>query len=120
MRIVLPVDDQHMDTTVCPSFGRCPYYLIYDCGKDQGEFLENTASRSAGGAGVRAAQIVVDTGVKVALTPRLGQNAADVLLAADMKLYKTDGPSVRDNIAAFKDGQLPELTQIHAGFHGHK
>jgi predicted Fe-Mo cluster-binding NifX family protein len=53
------------------------------------------------------------------LTPRCGENAAEVLNAADIKIYKTNGSSIRDNIDAFIAGKLVILDEIHAGFHNH-
>jgi predicted Fe-Mo cluster-binding NifX family protein len=53
------------------------------------------------------------------LTPRCGKNAADVLDAGNIKLYKTISDSVKENIDAFMDKKLSVLDDIHAGFHGH-
>lgn len=119
MKLALPVDNNSMESTVCMSFGRAPYYLIHDTESGENHFVVNTAAQSAGGAGVRAAQIVADQQVDLLLAPRLGQNAADVLLAANIKLYRTEGDSIRDNIEAFLAGKLSELDEIHAGLHGH-
>ncbi len=55
----------------------------------------------------------------VLLTPRCGENAAEVLKSADIEIFKTTSASVKDNIDAFIDGKLPLLDEIHAGFHGH-
>lgn len=30
MKVAIPVDDQSMETKICVSFGRTPYFLIYD------------------------------------------------------------------------------------------
>ena len=30
MKIAIPMNEQSMDTEVCPSFGRAPYFLLYD------------------------------------------------------------------------------------------
>ena len=30
MRIAIPVDEKNIDSEVCISFGRTPYFLIYD------------------------------------------------------------------------------------------
>ena len=48
-----------------------------------------------------------------------GENAADVLKSADIKIFKTTSASAKENIVAFIDGKLPLLDEIHAGFHGH-
>ena len=118
MKIAIPVDKKSRDSNVCVSFGRAPYFLLYDSESEQGQFLLNTAAESAGGAGIKAAQIVVDSGAQVLLTPRCGKNAADVITAAEIPIYKTIDKTVTENITAFLAGKLDTLDEIHAGFHG--
>ncbi|MDD2212210.1 MAG: NifB/NifX family molybdenum-iron cluster-binding protein [Peptococcia bacterium] len=118
MKIAVPVDEKDLKSKVCVSFGRTPYFLIYNTETKESVFLENSAAASTGGAGIKAAQTIVDNGVSALLTPRCGENAADVLKAADIKIYKTKSVAINDNIEAFIDGKLPLLDEIHAGFHG--
>lgn len=118
MKIAMPVDEKNMETNVCVSFGRAPYFLIYDMDTKKAEFMDNTAAASAGGAGIKAAQAVVDTGVSALLSPRCGKNAADVIEAGDIKIYKTVKQSVQENIDAFAANELELLDEIHAGHHG--
>lgn len=119
MKIAMPVDDKTMESSVCVSFGRTPYFLIYDTENKESVFLDNSAAASQGGAGIKAAQTVVDKQVDALLTPRCGENAAEVFNAANVKIYKTMNDSIKDNIAAFEDGRLSLLDEIHAGLHGH-
>ena len=119
MKIAIPVDEKNMETNICEALGRAPYYLVYDSETKEGEFVDNSAAISAGGAGIKAAQIIVDTKANVLLTPRCGENAANVLKAAGIKIYKTVDSSVKGNIDAFIDGKLSLLDEVHAGFHGH-
>jgi predicted Fe-Mo cluster-binding NifX family protein len=119
MKIAIPVDEKSLESNVCISFGRTPYFLIYDAETQESEFIDNSAAASAGGAGIKAAQTIVDHKVSALLTPRCGQNAADVINAAEIEIYKTASASVKDNIADFIEGKLPLLDEIHAGFHGH-
>ncbi len=119
MKISIPVDDKSMDTTVCVSFGRAPYFLIYDTESHASSFLDNSANSSQGGAGIKAAQVIVDSQASVLLTPRCGENAAKVINAAHIKIYKTINDSIRDNIDAFNEGKLALLDDIHPGFHDH-
>ena len=119
MKIAIPVDEKTMETSVCASFGRAPYFLIYDTETKESVFLDNSAAASQGGAGIKAAQTVVDSQVGALLTPRCGENAAEVINAARIKIYKTNSNSIKDNIAAFEAGKLSLLDEIHAGFHGH-
>ena len=119
MRIALPVDEKKNDTTVCMSYGRCPYFMIFDTEKNEYEYIDNQANSQTGGAGITASQMIVDAGCNIVLTPRLGENAADVLTAAEISIYKTDKTlGAVDNVKAYLEGKLPELTEIHAGFHG--
>ncbi|SHJ28874.1 NifB/NifX family molybdenum-iron cluster-binding protein [Parasporobacterium paucivorans] len=117
MKLAIPVDDKSMESTVCISFGRTPYFLIYSTETKESVFLDNSAAASQGGAGIKAAQSVVDGGVEALLTPRCGENAAEVIKAANIKIYKTTNSSIKDTIAAFEDGKLSLLDEIHAGFH---
>ena len=119
MRIVIPVDDQSMESSVCISFGRTPYFLIYDTDTKASVFLDNSAAASQGGAGIKVAQTVADSQVDALITLRCGENAAKVIHAANVKIYKTINNSIKDNIAAFEEEKLSLLDEIHAGFHGH-
>ena len=119
MKIAIPVDDKTMQRAVCQSFGRTPYYLIYDTESKESQFIDNSAAASQGGAGIKAAQTVVDNKVSVLITPRCGENAAEVIKAANIKIYKTVSESIQENINAFNEGKLSLLKEIHAGFHGH-
>ena len=119
MKIAIPVDTSNMERSVCISFGRSPYFLVYDTENKESVFLENTAAQSPGGAGIKAAQIIVDSNADVLLTPRCGENAALVINEAKIKIYKTSGTSITENLEDFNQGKLSLLEEIHAGFHGH-
>lgn len=119
MKIAIPVDNASMDTSICISFGRTPYFLIYDTESKDGKFLDNSAAASQGGAGIKAAQMIVDNQAEVLLTPRCGENAAEVFHAAKIKIYQTKGNLLKNNIQAFENGELSLLDDIHPGFHNH-
>ncbi len=118
MKIAIPVNVKDIESSVCESFGRAPYFLIYDTETKEGTTIDNGAAESTGGAGIKAAQIILDQGIEALLTPRLGTNAADVLKSAKVAIYKTMPGSVKDNIDAFVAEKLLLLDEIHGGFHG--
>jgi len=118
MKIAIPVDDKNLESNVCVSFGRAPYFLVYNTETRENDFIKNSATASTGGAGIKAAQIIVDSNVNALLTPRCGENAANVLKAADIKIYKTAGISAKKNIDDFMSDKLSLLDEIHPGFHG--
>jgi len=118
MKIAMPVNEQSMDSTICISFGRAPFFMIYDTETKSVDFLDNAvAAASPGGAGIKAAQLVVDHQADVLLTPRCGENAAEVFNGSTIKMFKTVGTSIEENLKAFENEQLESLVEIHAGHH---
>ena len=120
MKIAIPVDENKAGSAICVSFGRTPYFLFYDTQSKFLDYVVNSAADAEGGAGLKAAQLIVDMGADALLTVRCGQNAADVLTAAQIKVYKTVAGTAEDNLTAFAEGKLSVMTQFHAGFHGHQ
>ena len=119
MIIAIPINDNSDNTTICPSFGRSPYYFVFNTATKEKEYMVNSAAQSAGGAGIAAAQLLVDRGVNVVIAPRSGQNAADVLLGSGIEIYRSVGDNLNANIEAYQNGLLNKLSDIHPGLHGH-
>ena len=119
MKIALPVEEKTMNTPVCVSFGRTPLFVIFDTESGEYEFIDNSAAASQGGAGIKAAQLLEDKGVKAVITFRCGENAAGVLKPAEIALYKAVDGTAFDNIEKFKVKELYLLDEIHSGFHNH-
>ncbi len=120
MKIAIPVDNASMSTTICISFGRTPYFLIYDTESKDAKFISNSsAAASQGGAGIKAAQTIIDHQAEALLTPRCGENAAEVFQAANIKIYQTNGNLLKHNLHAFEKGELSLLNEIHPGLHNH-
>lgn len=114
MKIAIPLDENKRD--VCIVLARAPYFLFREEGGDT--VVENPAAQSHGGAGIQAAQFLVDSGVTALITVRCGQNAADVFKAAGMRIYKSLSQTAEADLAALEEGKLEALTQFHGGFHG--
>ena len=116
MKIVFPVEEKKK--SVCPAFGRTPFFLVYDTETKDRHFVVNEAAEAQGGAGLKAAQIVMDLGAEDVVTYRLGENAGAAFQAADIKIHKASAGDLEENIKMAEAGDLPELTKFHAGFHG--
>lgn len=114
MKIAIPCNEDRK--SVCESFGRAPFFCIFENGKT--EFVSNPAAEAEGGAGPKAAQFVLDSEADILLTVRCGQNAAEVLKLGGIKIYQTKHKEVQENIQDFLNNNLEELTRFHAGFHG--
>lgn len=116
MKIAIPVDETK--NAVCVSFGRAPYFLFWDLESGETELLENPAAQAQGGAGLKAAQFVVDNGASALITVRCGENAAQVFQAAQITIYEAKGLDLEENLTACQDQKLALLTRFHAGYHG--
>jgi predicted Fe-Mo cluster-binding NifX family protein len=117
MKIAIPSESNNPGAVVCASFGRTPYFTLYDTENKTTVYIENSAAASAGGAGIKAAQIIADSGAEGVITYRCGENAAAVLTAAGIKIYKANGETIQENIDLLIAGKLDLLTEIHSGFH---
>ena len=114
MKIAIPLDENKQE--VCMVLARAPYFLFWENGTQT--IAENPAAQAQGGAGLQAAQFVVDQGADTLITVRCGENAAQVFQAADIRILKAEGSSAQENLAKCGAGGLEELTHFHAGFHG--
>ncbi len=119
MKIAIPADGNTEKAKVNLSFGRTPYFMLYDSEDDKMTFFDNSAAQSQGGAGIKASQSIIDKGVEAVIAPSCGTNAADVLSSAGISIYMANGDSLEKNIKDFQAGKLSLLKGIHEGFHRH-
>ncbi len=117
MKIAIPAEEKNVNAQVSLSFGRTDFYAIIETETSECSFLVNPGASSQGGAGIKAAQAVVDSGAEVVITFHLGQNAADVLKPAGVRILKAVSGTVAEVRDRFVAGTLDELTEIHAGYH---
>lgn len=106
MRIVVSAEGETLDAAASQVFGRCPIYVFVDTETMQYEAVPNPAMNQGGGAGIQAAQFVVNQGAEAVLSGNLGPNAFDVLDAAGVTGYLAPQGTVRQAVEAFKAGQL--------------
>lgn len=118
MKVIIPSDADRLDSPVAASFGRAPWFALFDTVHNTLKFIENGAAASQGGAGIKAAQAVLDSGADTVIAPRLGQNAAEVLAAANVEIFEAKEGSVEENIRLITSGALQPLTRVHPGSHG--
>jgi predicted Fe-Mo cluster-binding NifX family protein len=106
MKIVVTANGTDLDTQAHPAFGRCPVYVFVDTETMQFEVVENPAANAAGGAGIQAAQFVVERGAQAVVTGNVGPNAFNVFQAAGVPVYLFSGGTVRQAVEAYKAGEL--------------
>jgi predicted Fe-Mo cluster-binding NifX family protein len=81
------------------------------------EAVANPAMSQGGGAGIQAAQFVVNHGADAVLTGNLGPNAFDVLQAAGVPGYLVAGGTVRQAVDAYRAGELQPMGEANVGAH---
>ena len=105
---------------VDPRFGWCAYFVLLDDSNGLTEAVPNSARSLGNGAGIQAAQDLLNRGVSVVLTGDVGPNAYRILSAAGTRVYRCVGTNVADAIREYKYGKLVELTRpTSPGHHGH-
>ncbi|MBN1922282.1 MAG: NifB/NifX family molybdenum-iron cluster-binding protein [Anaerolineae bacterium] len=109
MSIVISANGADLDAPVSPIFARCQHFIFVDPATLEFEALPNPAIGASGGAGVQAAQLVLQRGVQAVIAPNLGPNAFRIIVAAGVPAYQQQGATVREVIAAFNAGELPRL-----------
>ena len=122
MKIAVSSQGDTLDAAASPVFGRCPTYLFVEPETMVFEAVPNPAMNQAGGAGIQAAQFVVNRGAEAVLSGNLGPNAYDVLQAAGVPGFLVSEGTVRQAVEAYKAGQLQPMggpnVAAHAGMRG--
>jgi predicted Fe-Mo cluster-binding NifX family protein len=109
MKVAVSAAEPAVGSQVDSRFGRCNYYVFVDTESDDVEAQENRAAMSGSGAGIQAAQYVVEQGVDAIISGHLGPNAYQVLNAAGVRLYRASGMSVQEAVDALEAGTLAEM-----------
>lgn len=78
MRIVVTANGTDLDAPASPVFGRCSTYIFVDTETMKFEAIDNPAMSAPGGAGIQAAQFVIEQGAQAVLTGNVGPNAFNV------------------------------------------
>jgi predicted Fe-Mo cluster-binding NifX family protein len=113
MKIVVSAQGNALDSATSPVFGRCPTFLFVDSERMDFEAVPNPAIDQGAGAGIQAAQFVIDHGADVLLTGNLGPNAFAVLQAAGVPGYLAPKGTVHEAVEAFNRGELHPLADAN-------
>jgi predicted Fe-Mo cluster-binding NifX family protein len=117
VRIVVAANGTDLDAMASPVFGRCPAYIWIDTETMAFEAVENPAIGASSGAGIQAAQFVVERGAQAVITGNAGPNAFSVFQSANVPVYLFSGGTVREAVEAYKAGKLQPVggANVQAG-----
>jgi len=112
MKIAVSALGPSLDDKVDERFGRAAYLIFIDDDTLDVEVVDNSGNCDAlQGAGLGAAEIVVEHGATVVITGHLGPKALDALKLSGVTGYNGRGMTVKDAVEAFRAGKLSCLTE---------
>jgi predicted Fe-Mo cluster-binding NifX family protein len=117
MKIAISATGPTLDADVDPRFGRCQCFVIANPETIEFEAIDNSSAMAAGGAGISAAQMIVDKGVDAVLTGNCGPNAYQVLSAAGIKVITGVAGKVQDAVQGYKSGKFQSSSQPNVPGH---
>lgn len=118
MKIAVSSQGNTLESQMDPRFGRAAWFMLIDPDTMEHEALDNAAAMAGGGAGISAAQTLVDRCVSVVITGNVGPNAMNVLKAAGVAVYRGTAPTVRENAALYQKGALELISATVAAHSG--
>jgi predicted Fe-Mo cluster-binding NifX family protein len=118
MKIAISSAGPALDDLIDLRFGRAAMFIVYDLDNETFTVEDNEQNLNAAqGAGIQAAQHVVNSGAQALITGHTGPKAFKVLEAAKIPIYLAEGGTVREAIAAFRAGSLKAIAE--ADVEGH-
>jgi len=108
MILIISSQQADINSPVDHRFGRAQCLIKVDTDTDQWEAITNPGVNQRGGAGVAAAQLVVNHKAQVVISGDFGPNASSALKAAgiQMMLFGAGVTTVQEAIDHYKQGKL--------------
>ncbi len=109
MKLFISALENSLDAQVDQRFGRSVWLVGVDSDTGQWEAHKNPAAALSGGAGVAAAQFVIDHGAGVVISGDFGPHAAQAFQQAgvEMRLFTAEVSTVKDAVALMVEKKLP-------------
>jgi len=118
MKVVFTTPGTTLHAPLDPRFGRAPRFLVYDLDRELFEVVDNQQNLNAvQGAGIQSAETVARLGANALVTGHCGPKAFRVLLAAGVKIFNTDAPTVADALERYRTGKLTEAKAADVAGH---
>ena len=107
MKVVVTAAGRTLESPVDPRFGRAQCFVLID--SETGDFSahDNTQNLNAvQGAGIQAAQTVVELGAEVLVTGNVGPKAFATLQAGNVTMYTGATGTIREAVDQWRSGKL--------------
>ena len=119
MKIAICSQSNNVEATVDSRFGRTAFFAIYDDAVKQWDFIGNQQNlQAAQGAGIQAAQAIVDADVDVLIASNVGPKAMAALSANGVAVFKiAPGQTLEQTITEYQAGNLTQMQQANVEGH---
>ena len=117
MKICITAQGPTLEAPVDPRFGRCASIVFVDSKTMQLEAVPNPGAMASGGAGIQAAQLVMDQGATAVLTGSVGPNAYNALSSAGVEIYLGVTGTVKNAVDQFREGRLTKAASATGPSH---
>jgi len=108
MIVIVSSQDQYLESQKDDRFGRCPWFIQMDLETNLWKAFPNPGVGQSSGAGVSAAQFVVDQNAEAVISGDFGPHAVDAFRVANipMFLFNKEIATVEQAIESFKQEKL--------------
>jgi predicted Fe-Mo cluster-binding NifX family protein len=108
MIVFISAKQQRLDSPVDERFGRAEWFIKVDSVTKQWEAFANPGCSKPGGAGVAAAQFLIDQKASAIISGFYGPNAVDALRGANINMYlfSNSNATVQQALDDFLQGEL--------------
>ncbi len=95
MKIAIASEKEDIESDVCPTAGRSPYYLIFE-DKELVKTIKNPFAVGGGGAGFGVAQMLANEDVNLVISGRFGGNMISAMEEKGMKYKEINNKKVNE------------------------
>lgn len=107
MKIAVTAQGKTLESKVDPRFGRAAGFVITDENGEHAEYADNAQNLNApSGAGIQAAQNIIDQNVDVLITGNCGPKAFSVLSQGEIEVYTGASGTIKEAVEAYGRGDL--------------
>ncbi len=107
MKIAITSTGKSLDSAIDSRFGRAKTFIVFDTETNGFEAIDNAQNLNASqGAGIQAAQNLVNAGAEILITGHCGPKAFKTLVAGNIKVFYASKGLVEEVINQYKNNEL--------------
>ncbi|MBN2015220.1 NifB/NifX family molybdenum-iron cluster-binding protein [Candidatus Dojkabacteria bacterium] len=96
MKLAICVDEKGENAEVSEVFGRCNFFAVYDTLAENLTFIENPGASQQRGAGIAAAQTLLDNKVEKVYCVNIGPNTQQAVTQGNIKIELVKNQTIKD------------------------